>query len=326
MTAVTVVMTPRERFNVQKRSLESLFAHTRTPFKLVVVDGGSPPSVARNLRGYERRGLATVVRREHFLAPNEARNLALPHLQGDYVVFVDNDVLFTDGWLEALVESAEESGADIIAPLTCIGHPPHTVVHMAGGDIRFRDGENGRRELVSSHRHMDHPLDDVRGELKREPCDFAEFHCMFVRRSTLEENAPLDEQLKTTREHTDFCLAAAAKGAKIIFEPASCVTYYAPPPLAASDIPFYVHRWNDDWSVESMRHFMAKWDVWFDVEHRRVHWIRKHRELALEPWRRRLQPLLGWNRSHALKSWAERRLIESARRRRAEAAAARSAA
>lgn len=316
MADVTIVMTPRERFNLQKRSLESLFAHTPLPYKLVVVDGGAPASVARHLRQLESRRRLTVIRRDHFLAPNEARNLALPHLEGEYVVFVDNDVLFADGWLEALVGCAEETDADIIAPLTCIGHPPHTVVHMAGGDISFHERSDGRRELVSAHRYMDHPLADVRDALKREPCDFAEFHCMFVRRSTLEANAPLDERLKTTREHTDFCMTAARGGARILFEPGSLVTYYAPPPLAVSDIPFYVHRWNDEWSVESMRHFMEKWNVWFDLEHRRVHWIRKHRELALEPWRQRLQPLLGWRRSHAVKSWAEHRLIATARRRR----------
>lgn len=39
---VTIVVSPRERFSYTRESLESIYEHTKAPFKLVYVDGGSP--------------------------------------------------------------------------------------------------------------------------------------------------------------------------------------------------------------------------------------------------------------------------------------------
>jgi hypothetical protein len=310
-------MTQRERFNLQKRSLESLFANTSRPFHLVIVDGGSPRSLAKYLRKLATTRQADLIRRDYFLAPNEARNLALPHLRGRYVVFVDNDVMFTPDWLEPLLRTSAETGADILAPLVCIGHPPHTVVHIAGGEIVITEA-SGRRELKTRHRYMDHPVADVREALQRQPCDFATFHCMFVRRAVFDTLGGFDEKLKTAREHTDFCMTAAGLGAKIMFEPGSVVTYYAPPPLTIADFPFYIHRWNDEWGAESLQHFMCKWDCCIDADRRRPGWIGKRRDLAMEPWRLRIEFLVGWRISHMLKDWVERIVIGHARARRPE--------
>jgi GT2 family glycosyltransferase len=317
MPEITIVMTQRERFKLQQRSLDSLFANTLQPFHLVIVDGGSPGPLARYLRKVASTRRADLIRRDYFLTPNESRNLALPHLRGEYVVFLDNDLMFTSGWLEALVRSAEETGADIVAPLICVGQGAQAIVHIAGGDITITEG-HGRREIRTHHRLLDQPLTDVRHMLRREPCTLAEFHCMLVRRSLLDQLGRFDEELKTTREHTDFCLSAARVGAKIIFEPESLVTHNQPPPLDIADYGFYIHRWNDAWSIESMQHFMRKWDCWFDLERRRANWIQRHRDVALEPWRRRLQPVVGWQASQNLKAWVERTLSERARKRRPE--------
>ncbi|RME63365.1 MAG: glycosyltransferase [Alphaproteobacteria bacterium] len=311
MQSVTVVMTPRERFGVTQRSYESLRRHTQSDYRLVVVDGGSPPAVRDFLAAQARETGFKLVRRDYFLAPNEARNLALGEIDTAFVAFVDNDVLYSDGWLDALLDCARETGADIVAPLTCIGDPPHTHIHMAGGDIRFID-EAGGRAVEDGHRLMGVPLADVAGRLRREPCDFAEFHCMLVRRSVFAKTGPLDEGLKTTLEHVDFCMSARQAGARIWFEPGSLVTYFAPPPLDPADIPFYVTRWNDAWGVASMHRFMEKWHCRFDVERRRRGWIERHRRQPFEAMRARLQRLIGWRATQAFLAWRENRIIRKA--------------
>jgi GT2 family glycosyltransferase len=317
VTDISIVMSPRERFNVQERSLQSLFDHTHGSYELIVVDGGSPPSVERALRALAGRGRLRLLRHDCFLAPNEARNLGVQQASGDYVAFVDNDVIFTDGWLDDLLASAEETGAGIVGPIVCWGEPPHCVVHMAGGDVEFDAGAGGRT-LRTHHRLQDADVARAR-RLSREPTGFAEFHCMLVRRETLAKTGPFDEALKTTREHVDFCLTARNAGAEVWFEPAAVVTYYSPPPLAWSDVPFYVTRWNDAWSMASMRHFMAKWDCSFDAERLRATWIRPHRDVALESVRARLEPWIGWRASTALKRRVEAGLVARARRQRARA-------
>ena len=39
---VTIVVSPRERFSATKESLESIYQHTKIPFKLIYVAGNSP--------------------------------------------------------------------------------------------------------------------------------------------------------------------------------------------------------------------------------------------------------------------------------------------
>jgi GT2 family glycosyltransferase len=322
---VTVVMSPRERFNLTPLSLASLYESTDPPFDVVVVDGGSPPPIRKHLEQQAAMRGFRLIRRDYFLSPNEARNLAVPEVRTKYIAFVDNDVVYAPGWLKALVACAEETGADIISPLMCIGEPPHTKVHMAGGTIELI-AEDGRRRFRDEHHFMNRPVDEVRSRLKREPCDFAEFHCMLVRRSLLDRTGPFDEALMSTREHVDFCMTAKRHGAQIWFEPRSVATYAAPPPIHVSDIPYYLLRWSDEWAIGSMRHFMQKWDCYFDLEALRRDWIERHREVAIEPLRAPLRSIVGRRISTALcapvRRAMEHVLIGRAMQRRAAKASA----
>jgi GT2 family glycosyltransferase len=322
---VTVVMSPRERFNLAPRSLASLYEHTDSPFQLIVVDGGSPPAIRKHFEREAGERKFRLIRRDYYLSPNEARNIALAEVRTKYIAFVDNDVVYSPGWLKALVACAEEAGADIVSPLTCIGEPAHSKVHMAGGTIEFTD-EGGSRRFKDEHRFMNRPVAEVRDRLKREPCDFAEFHCMLTRRALFDLTGPLDEALMSTREHVDFCMTAKRHGARIWFEPSSVATYAAPPPIHVSDIPYYVLRWSDEWAIGSMQHFMRKWDCHFDLEGLRRNWIERHRDLAVEPFRAPLRSVVGRRVSTALclpvRKVMEQVLIGRAKRRRPAKAAA----
>jgi GT2 family glycosyltransferase len=147
---VTIAVVPRERFSYTRPSLESIFENTPPPFELVYVDGGSPPSVSRYLEAQARQRRFRLVRTDHYLSPNRARNLALHHVTSKYVVFVDNDVLVSPGWLDALVECAEQTDAAVVGPVYFIGQPGSRKIHMAGG-IAHIEESNGRRVFRESH-------------------------------------------------------------------------------------------------------------------------------------------------------------------------------
>src|SRR5262245_18711597 len=113
---VTLVVTQRERMSLTERSLESILADRAEPFRLICVDGGAPEAV----RSYLERRLAEaggrLIRRDHWLWPNAARNLALPHVETEYVAFIDNDVVPEPAWLARLVGAADDTGAAIVGP------------------------------------------------------------------------------------------------------------------------------------------------------------------------------------------------------------------
>ena len=72
---VTLIVVPRERFGVALRSLESIYANTQFPFRLIYVDAGSPAAVARALAAQAKARGFELLRVDSLLAPNEARNL-----------------------------------------------------------------------------------------------------------------------------------------------------------------------------------------------------------------------------------------------------------
>jgi GT2 family glycosyltransferase len=291
---VTLVVVPRERFSATSRSLESVFQNTPPPFRLIYVDGGSPPEIARYLAEQSRARSFELLRSENFLSPNEARNLGLARASGRYVVFLDNDLLVTPGWLPALVECAEETGADLVGPLYGVGNPDTGSIHMAGGSARIQE-DQGRRRLVEEHRMAGHPISAVGSDLRREPTELVEFHCMLARRATLERLGPLDERLLSTAEHIDICLAVRERGGKVFFEPSSRVSYMPPEKLDSPERHYFTLRWSEAWTRATFVRLCEKWRLSdrdpYISEH--VRWLRSHRRLALRPIQNRLQTTLG---------------------------------
>ena len=262
--AVTVVMTPRERFSYTTKSLESILEHTAAPYRLIVVDGGSPASLARYLDKRSAEAGFEVIRTPHYLSPNHARNLAIKQVATKYIVFIDNDVIVTPGWLERLVACADETDATIVSPLVCQGTPLHTEIHCAGGvsaiEEDVKDGQP-RRRIIERIFLQGRKLEAERPNLQRGPTGLAEFHCMLVRADFFERHGPLDDRLLNSKEHVDICIQVERLGGTVYLEPDSLVTYVTVPPMALSDMPYYMLRWSDAWENASLHRLVEKYEL-----------------------------------------------------------------
>ncbi len=290
---VTIVISPREHFSFARASLESIYQHTSIPFQLIYVDGRSPKPLKKYLEAQARQRGFLLIRSEHYLSPNQARNLALREVDTEYVAFVDNDVIVSPGWLETLLGCAEETGAWTVGPLYCIGKPEDQIIHMAGGEAHVEE-VNGRREFRETARFRDETLPNVRAQLRREPVELMEFHCLLVRADVFERIGPLDEELFTTRDNIDFCLLVRQAGGTVYFEPAARVTQLFPPPFRWSDLRYYLLRWSKEWTSAGVRHFDQKWNLADELESLENRWLKVRRGLALQSYRRRARRVMGW--------------------------------
>jgi GT2 family glycosyltransferase len=296
--AVTIIVVPRERFSYSQASLESLYANTNTPFRLVYVDAGSPPHIKRYLESQSKEKGFQLIRTERYLSPNQARNTGLRSADTKYVLFLDNDVEVAPGWLSALLRCAEETNASVVGPLYCIGRPVHQVIHVAGGEACIREMQ-GYRHLHEKHRFCDQRVTDVRPQMRREASEIAEFHCMLVRREVFDRLGALDEALRGTREHLDLCLMVREAGGSVWFEPDAVVTFapdstwpVVPPSFEWTDIPFYLLRWSEAWTQASLRHFEKKWNLETSGQLAN-NWLLPQRRIPLRRFRERLHRLLG---------------------------------
>lgn len=310
----TVVVAPRERFESAVESLESLIANTPPPLALVYVDAGSPADVHARLAGLARRHDFTLLRSDSYVTPNQARNLALPFIRTRYAAFVDNDVMFAPGWLPALERCAEEEVADIVAPLICIGRPVHSVVHHAGGLATIVE-RDGRRLFREQHNFNWKPLAEVRDKLAREPTEMFEFHCVLIRMAVFERFGKMDEDLMATHEHLDLSMKVRDAGGRIFFEPQAVVTY-VPKKLRPRELPYFMLRWSEAWSVHTLDHFYRTWraeDINENTHSATFVW--EHRGYGMPKLRKRAIGLSGWRLGNLVIAAAEKGLAAVAARR-----------
>jgi len=320
---VTVVVVPRERFSIARRSLDSLIENSPPGLNLIYVDGGSPPALRRYLERAAARHRFRLLRYDCYLSPNEARNIGFAEVTTPYVVFVDNDIIFAPDWLENLMNCAQQTGAWLVGPLYCEGNPPHEIIHMAGGDAFLEENSEGRW-LYEVHRYVGEPLAHVRHRLRREPTQVIEFHAMLVQSDALRRLGPLDERLMCTREHLDFCIRVARAGGKIYIEPHAVVTNLQPPPVAWSDLSFYLLRWSDEWTRSTYRCLAETWGSHdgYDVDLRRR--IRTYRRQGL-PILRAFASVFGESAAKWFDDILDSALTAAARRRRRRVLAGRPA-
>jgi GT2 family glycosyltransferase len=278
---VTIVVVPRERFSCTRQSLESIFAHTSLPYKLIYVDGNSPASVRRYLKEQAEVKGFELIRTDYYLYPNQARNLGLSKVDTKYVVFVDNDVIVSPNWLTALVQCAEETDAAVVGPLMCQYEPIHENVHFAGGESHIWVDKTGRRRLREKMYDQGKGVGEIRDGIERNQTELAEFHCVLVRQSIFDRLVQLDEAMLNTKEHLDFCMSVREMGGTVYFEPASIVTYVPGPPLKWFDLHYYMLRWSDAWTLASLKHLQTKWnlaeDGYFQSKYKKLEkgWRRK---------------------------------------------------
>ena len=287
---VTLVVVPRERFSCTRESLESIYEYTQKPFKLVYVDGNSPKSVRRYLQQQAQAKGFKLLRTDYYLSPNHARNLGLAQVDTPYVVFMDNDVIVSPGWLNALVQCAEETQAAVVGPLMCQNEPVHEIVHFAGGETHVWTDKTGRVRLREKMYRQGQPVEKVRDQLCRSETELAEFHCVLVRTDVFERVGTLDEAFLNTKEHLDFCMNVRQAGERVYFEPESLVTYVPGPPLEWTDLHFYMLRWSNDWTLKSLHRMRDKWGVvedgYFQAKYKQLGWRRYG--TIIEPFARRI--------------------------------------
>jgi GT2 family glycosyltransferase len=253
--SITIGFLPRERFVTAAESLESLYAHTTLPFRLLVVDPATPPRYLAEMREVlARHDNWRIISVDRHVLPAVSKNLVLAETQDEYVCLLENDNLFSPGWLEALVDACEEHPADVAAPLIregrgTTGHFDH---HL--GTVVPSTAVPGRWEV----RPIDRPRDAL---TTRQPVEFVEQHCLLFRRAVFDRIGRYDEELNT-RDEVDLSLALRHAGATVVLEPRSIVNY-VPPTAAPEDdeLPFYRLRWDLDRAQTSRERIRERWDL-----------------------------------------------------------------
>lgn len=102
---ISVMIPTKNRETSLKKALDSLVGQSFTDFELVVVDGGSTDNTKELVFSYEKHFPIQWADKGGGLIPQ--MNVAYQISKGKYVVRTDDDVIFTEGWLQGIVDAFE---------------------------------------------------------------------------------------------------------------------------------------------------------------------------------------------------------------------------
>ena len=240
---VSVVVLGFRHARLLHRGLAALARHrTAVDFETVVVLNGADDQVREVVENGVRG--AVVVRSSVNLGFGGGCNRGVRAARGEYIVLLNDDTEVEDGWLDALVDTADrhpEAGA--------VGsrvRDPYGKLQEAGG-ILWRDGSIwhvGRLVTESTMRYR---------HVRR--VDYCSACSLLVRRSTWDAVGGLDEGFfPGYYEDLDLCLNIAALGQTILYQPRARLMHHGGGDVGSLDlrVKAFVARRSRD-------RFLAKW-------------------------------------------------------------------
>ncbi len=139
--SVSVVIPTWNRAELALECLRSLTAQTHAPTEIILVDDGSDDGTDECVRNeFPGVRIVSLNKNSGFAV---AVNAGIRQAAGAWIFLLNNDVTLDPGCLECMLEAAEASGADMVAPLLLWKDEPGTI--YAAGD---RMGINGRPESI----------------------------------------------------------------------------------------------------------------------------------------------------------------------------------
>ena len=104
-------------YNVAKylgQCLDSVLAQTFQDFEVICVNDGSTDKSLEILQQYAKKDERIKIIDQENKGLSEARNMALDMAQGEFIAFADSDDYYAPNFLELLLNTQKDTGADIV--------------------------------------------------------------------------------------------------------------------------------------------------------------------------------------------------------------------
>jgi GT2 family glycosyltransferase/radical SAM superfamily enzyme YgiQ (UPF0313 family)/tetratricopeptide (TPR) repeat protein len=206
----SIIIPVFNKVELTRQCLTTLASLTTMPeYEVIVVDNDSTDGTAEFLASL--CGDIQVIRNRENLGFAVACNQGAKAARGEFLLFLNNDTIPTEGWLNALVDEAEG----------------HSDVAVVGSKLLYEDGTIQHAGVAFSriwfspfHIYKGFPADASVVNRRREfQCVTAA--CMLVRGEVFESVGGFDEGYRNGFEDVDLCLKIGEQGWKIVYQPKS---------------------------------------------------------------------------------------------------------
>jgi GT2 family glycosyltransferase len=213
----SIIIPVHDNLRYTRACISALMRHTLddSSVELIVVDNGSSDGTEDYLRSLH--GRVKSLRIQQNLGFAKACNQGAAASAGEFLVFLNNDTLPHEGWLNALLDVIR-SDRSIAVVGSKLLYPNGTIQHTG---VVFADWPGTLNPLHIYAGERD-------GTYANRQRDFQAVTaaCMLVRRSIFLELEGFDEAFLNSSEDVDFCLRVRARGYRVVFAPRSILTHY----------------------------------------------------------------------------------------------------
>lgn len=196
--------------------IKSIGAYNLDEIEIIVVDNGSKiDHTSKVKKGFPE---VTVIRSEKNLGFAGGNNLGINKAQGDYLFFINNDTVFTDGTtsilqLKKVLENNPKCG--VVSPLIYYFDQPDTLQY---GGCTVHNPLTGRNNST-------HFKEKIVPSDKREPTGFPHGAAMMLRANTIEEVGLMPENYFLYYEEIDWAFNIKKKGYQILVDHSSHILH-----------------------------------------------------------------------------------------------------
>jgi GT2 family glycosyltransferase/Flp pilus assembly protein TadD len=235
---VSIVILGFNQVEYTKKCIESIRAHTRQSYELILVDNGSRDGTEEYFRSVPG---AKVIRNAENQGVAKGWNQGMRLAEGDYILIFNNDTIVGPGWLENMVRLCESGPS--------IGMVGPRSNYIAGPQIVKKvpySTEAGIQEFIGKWQ-AEHAL-------SASEFGFIKGFCLLIPRAVFRKVGFFDERFgKGNFEDDDYCMRVRCHGWRTLIAHDSFIHHYGSVSFNQESV---------DWKalmVENQRKYQEKW-------------------------------------------------------------------
>jgi GT2 family glycosyltransferase/glycosyltransferase involved in cell wall biosynthesis len=211
--SVSVVVVGRNNSKLTSKSVESVLTHTGKDVEIVLVDNGSDSHVLKNhieMLGDTRVSILSVGANRSF---GEGSNIGAESATGEILVFLNNNVMVTENWLEPLVHELQANpnvgavGPKFVYPEGSI-REAGAFLDKNGQFVQRGKGQASGADLFSEKRAVQYLSEDCLAIRKKDFLKVGGFNFVYE---------------PGNYEDADLCFSLRAAGLTVVYQPESTV-------------------------------------------------------------------------------------------------------
>ncbi len=218
----SIIMPVFNKLDLTKTCIASLHEHpTEASFEIIVVDNGSTDGSTEWLEAQQKNHKLRAVISGENLGFAKGCNAGAAVARGKYLLFLNNDMEVTSGWLDPLTGTLDHDPSVGVVGAKLL-FPDGTIQHGGVAMVEVQDDENSFGGIHLSYKK---PSDDPPANRAQE-MQVVTGACLLIRREIFTKAAGFDTGYWNGNEDVDLCLKAVREGWKVVYRPECEIIHY----------------------------------------------------------------------------------------------------